>query len=382
MTRFYVESLEDRRLLSVSIAGAMNASAVGGSVVTASSPFGSDAGFTLHETAGVPFTAKIAFYPTPVLDPPLAYSASINWGDGTVTAGKWVYGQNGSDFGLVVSGSHQYTKAGTFTIKTQIIEGPLPGSGLMIPSQVVDTITSSAIVAARPANTANGRTIVASAGKFFMHTLGTFSFPTPGNGLFASVNWGDGTSSAGTIKAIGVSGVDVINFSVVGSHTYKLPGTYPIQVTVTRVVGETFAPVIISSIHSTAKVYLPLAGTISGTYSIAPTTNPDAGKLYLFNGAGTAGMLGQVTAAGSIRTLGFVATGQATGTLTLSNSQGSVTLKMIGPSQPGFSNLPATLTYQITAATGAYYGDQGTGTIAVSLLSPAANLKKFTFVIS
>jgi hypothetical protein len=380
--RVLVESLEDRRLLSVSVAPTLSSADPLIASAAVSNPFGAHAGFTLHETAGVPFTAKVAFYPTPVLDPPLAYSAQINWGDSTTSTGQWVYGANGDDFGLIVRGSHHYAKAGTFTITTQIITGPLPGSGMMFPSQIVDTITSKAIVAARPTNSTSGVTLTKPAGKQFTATIGTFTFPAPSGHLYANVNWGDGAISAGTIKAIGGVGVDVIKYAVTGTHTYKLPGTYPVHITVTRVVGETFAPVVIASINSIAKITLPLAGTITGTYSIAPTMNPDAGKLYRFTGTGTAGMLGQVSVTGSVHTLGFVATGHATGTLTLSNSHGSVTLTLTGPSQPGFSGMPATIAYRITAATGDYANDTGCGTIAISLISPIASQKRFTFVIS
>lgn len=382
MNRFFVETLEHRRLLSVSVAPSLASAGALSSSVAASSPFGTDAGFTIHETAGVPFTAKVAFYPTPVLDPPLGYSAKINWGDGTTSAGQWVYGPNGNDFGLVVSGSHQYTKAGTFTIKTQIITSPIPGSPIHLPTTVVDTITSKAIVAARPANSTGGATITEPAGKQFTATVGNFNFPAPGGNMHASIKWGDGTTSVGTIKAVGATGIDVIKYAVVGTHTYKLPGTYPIHITVTRALVPTTTPFTVASINSTAKVTLPLAGKITGTYSIAPTTNPDIGKLYLFTGTGTAGALGAVSATGSVRTLGFIAGGHATGTLTLSNSHGSVTLTLTGPSQPGFSGLPASMTYQITSATGDYAGDTGSGSIAISLISPVASQKRFTFVIS
>ena len=71
--------------------------------------------------------------------------------------------------------------------------------------------------------------------------VASFKFTDPGvpptvlfgraSDFVASINWGDGTSSAGTIVANGTNG-----FQVFGSHTYtakSLTGTFPVTVTVT-----------------------------------------------------------------------------------------------------------------------------------------------------
>lgn len=376
-----IETLESRRLLSISAvppAPEPNIPLVGPAIIGP----GKDAGFTIHETAGVPFTAKVAFYPTPVLDPPFGYSASINWGDGTTTAGTWVYGSNRNDFGLVVSGSHAYMKAGTFAIKTQILYGPLPGSGIEAPTRILDTIASKAIVAARPVNSSGGVTITEPAGKKFTATLGSFNVIAPANNLQSTINWGDGTTSTGTLKSVGVIGIDVIKFNVTGTHMYAAPGTYPIHILVTRAPNlPSLAIPVIAAIDSTAVVTLPLAGTITGAYSIPPLANPDAGQTYLFNGSGTAGALGAVSATGSVRLPGFISSSQATGTLMLSNSLGSVTLQLTGPIEPGFGAFPKTLNYKISSGTGAYAGNQGSGKITVTLLKTNESTNQFKFVI-
>ncbi|MBV8486710.1 MAG: hypothetical protein JO161_00390, partial [Planctomycetaceae bacterium] len=61
---------------------------------------------------------------------------------------------------------------------------------------------------------------------------------------------------------------------------------------------------------------------------------------------------------------------RAGGSLTLTNSQGSVTLTLTGPKQNGPASLPGYFSFKITFATGAYLRDVGHGT-AISTLKPA-----------
>jgi len=52
--------------------------------------------------------------------------------------------------------------------------------------------------------------------------------PYPGNSpsdFIATINWGDGTKTAGAVH--GTNG----NFTVVGSHSYPRPGTFRVTVT-------------------------------------------------------------------------------------------------------------------------------------------------------
>jgi hypothetical protein len=76
-----------------------------------------------------------------------------------------------------------------------------------------------------------------------------------------------------------------------------------------------------------------LHGPLQGSYTIVPSI-PDTGRQYDLSGSGNIHGLGQVTATGELRSTGFVYNGQATGTLTLQNANGTVTLQLVGPSQP------------------------------------------------
>jgi hypothetical protein len=377
-----IEHLENRVLLSAAASVVVGTPLESGGPVVAAPVASTGTGFTLHLTAGVPFSGKVAFYPSPVLDPPFAYSGTIDWGDGTTAAATLGYGSQGNASGVIFSGAHQYVKAGTYTIKTSVLYGPLPGSGIEVPTRVLTTIKSKAIVAARPANSSGGVSINEVAGKKFTANVGSFMYIAPGTGLSATINWGDGKISSGKLSAAGIVGIDVIKYNIAGTHTYAMPGIYPITVTVTRsfpLAGSAIQ--LITTIHSTASVSLPLAGTITGTYTIPPLLNPDAGVTYIFNGSGNAGALGAVTATGSVRLPGFIASGKATGTLTLSNSQGSVSLQLTGPMQAGFGAFPSTLNFVITSATGAYANDGDAGAIKVTL-QPGAGGNVFKFIIS
>jgi hypothetical protein len=117
------------------------------------------------------------------------------------------------------------------------------------------------------------------------------------------------------------------------------------------------APAIVAQASSTTVV---LVGQARGI-AVNLTSNPDVGKAVFLNGGGFVSHLGNVSVSGQVHGTGFIATGHATGTVTLSNALGRVKLQLTGPTQPGFSPFPATFTYKIVEATGRYKGLTGNG---------------------
>ena len=107
--------------------------------------------------------------------------------------------------------------------------------------------------------------------------------------------------------------------------------------------------------------HVALNGEVSGKFWLAPSI-PDVGPSQALTGSGTVSPLGQVSASGTFRSPGFVARGRATGTFHLSNTNGSVTIELTGPLEPGFATLPRKFKFRIVAATGKYVGDSATGT--------------------
>jgi hypothetical protein len=115
----------------------------------------------------------------------------------------------------------------------------------------------------------------------------------------------------------------------------------------------------------------PLAGAGHGNYS-KPFTIPDVGATYNMQGVADLAPLGQVAVTGSIHSLGFISAGQAAGTLTFINAQGSVTVSLLGPVQPGFAPLPSQFQYRVMSGTGAYQDLSDQGSLQLDLVPDLA----------
>jgi hypothetical protein len=117
-------------------------------------------------------------------------------------------------------------------------------------------------------------------------------------------------------------------------------------------------------------IIVALNGTTRGAYSFV-TKNPDIGKSYTVATVGKFKTYGEGTVVGTLHTLGNVASGHATGTLTVYLPGGTVTLSLTGPLQKGFSPLPTEFSFVITKGTGKFHnavGDPvGAGTVTLSL---------------
>lgn len=114
-----------------------------------------------------------------------------------------------------------------------------------------------------------------------------------------------------------------------------------------------------------------LAGQGHGLYSY-DAVQSGAGIEYRLDGLANLAGMGRVRVHGSVHSVGFVQSGQATGELTFSNAGGSVTVELVGPSQAGFSPLPGTFSYHVVAATGRYAGLTDSGTMSLALKTDPA----------
>jgi hypothetical protein len=119
-----------------------------------------------------------------------------------------------------------------------------------------------------------------------------------------------------------------------------------------------------------------LAGSASGTWTAQPGI-PDVGASQNLVGEGKLKGLGDVQVQGSLHLTGFIQSGHAEGTLVLTNPNGSVTLALTGPTQPGFSGPPPSFTFTIASGTGRYQSWQGSGKLHFTETSNMAFTIKF-----
>lgn len=188
--------------------------------------------------------------------PLTAYAASIDWGDGRVTQGSLT----ASSGGLIdVSGNHSYVNGGKYTITVTVMQqGPNP---------ITVSDTSQAAISALPIF-AQGTTIIAKEGDDFRGVVATFTDSDPRasspTNYTATIDWGDGTKSAGTIEALPSGGFRVT--SATTGHLFG-GGNYDVKVSIVGVdtsSAEAISPAFIkdSLLESTGRDVNPVEGQV------------------------------------------------------------------------------------------------------------------------
>jgi hypothetical protein len=160
------------------------------------------------------------------------FSATIDWGDGTSTTGT--VASNGFG-GFQVTGSHSYAEEGSYPVNITVHDAG--GSSIVV--------QSTASVADAPL-TPKPLTFKPKQGTSFTGIVGNFRDGNPSpdvNDFTASIKWGDGTTTTGTVAANGFGG-----FKVTGTHTYTASGNFGVQITIIDQGGST------TIIQSTATV--------------------------------------------------------------------------------------------------------------------------------
>src|SRR5207253_1962717 len=178
------------------------------------------------------------------------FSASIGWGDGSTSSGT-ITGTTT----FTVTGAHDYAEEGSHTITVTIGHEGAP----------IATATSSATVADAPLH-ATGKSLSPVEGASFSGIVATITDDDPAGtaaDYSASITWGDGHSSTGSMSANGSGGFDVS-----GTNTYAEEGSYAISVAIADVGGST------ATASSTATV-ADAALTASGV-----TINPTEGDAF------------------------------------------------------------------------------------------------------
>src|SRR5260370_25788001 len=124
--------------------------------------------------------------------------------------------------------------------------------------------------------TASANNLSATEGAAFSGTVGSFTDADPNPTLadFSStINWGDGTSSAGAISANGSS------FTVAGTHAYASEGSFTVTLTIkdvgsSQTTATATATVADAALTASATNIAPVDGS-SFSGGVATSTDPD-----------------------------------------------------------------------------------------------------------
>ena len=215
-----------------------------GAAVVASSPLTAGA---LTITAGVEgaTTSQLSFGFTDANPATVAadYTATIDWGDTTTSAGTITSAPGG---GFTVHGTHQYADEGTFPVVVTVTS-----TGGSTTSATGHALVTDAPLTAGTLTITNGLVGATPANLTFGFTDANPAAPV--SDFTATINWGDSTTTAGTVAAAGTG------FTVQGSHVYTHTGTFSVTVTVTDVGGST----VTATGHATVASSLLTAGTLT-----------------------------------------------------------------------------------------------------------------------
>ncbi len=203
--------------------------------------------------------------------------------------------------GYNASGTVVATGTGTATDSAWTRIDAVQSSGSPVPAQVsyFEITTSSASANTPPLAiddfsfdqagaplSASGTQVNATAGAPFSGSVATITdgdATATASDYAATIDWGDGSSSNGTVSAGSPSG----QFTVSGSHTWSAAGTYPVHVAITKVNGRSTAADTTANVSAAGG-----GGGGSGGGSSSPsaavdvlTPNPRAGGLVSFTAA-------------------------------------------------------------------------------------------------
>lgn len=262
------------------------------------------------------------------------FTARIDWGDATVTAGV-VSGGNG---GFSVSGTHTYAATGTFSV-TVTLSDDAPGTAT---ATVVSTAHINPPGLAATATSISGKEFVP-----FNGNVAIFSDSDTtqlASAFTATIDWGDGTTTAGTIT--GAAG----SFTVSAQHTYADEGSFTLSVTVSGPGGAmatsnataTIAEADVlagAAITFNATAGTPFTGVVAN-FTDTISTNVASDFTATINwGDATASSAGTVSAAGSggfsvNGTHTYAALGTFSVTVTLSDdAPGTATAQVVSTAQ-------------------------------------------------
>lgn len=177
--------------------------------------------YNYSPTEAVPFTREVASFNAyyGLHEAPSDFTASINWGDGTSSAGTvdWMSGVT-----YWVNGTHTYNSSGSKAVSVTLTDAdghssPIgwPSGGSFGDGSTTATYNVNALSISGPWLSGG---LNATTGVPFTRTMATFSAHSDAV-ISATIHWGDGTTSDTTGPDVVVTS-EGINYYVTGTHTY------------------------------------------------------------------------------------------------------------------------------------------------------------------
>ncbi len=265
--------------------------------------------------AGISFTGTVANFSDQLTSAvPSDFTATIDWGDATTTAGT-ISGGSGA---FQVSGTHTYAATGTYSVVVTLSDDK--------PGTATAQVTSTAHVGTSVVSvTADSFTVAEHAA--FSGAVGTFTDSNTAltaADFAATIDWGDGTQTAGTIS--GSAG----SFTVSGMHTYldeqtatvtltvseNAPGTATGSATGTATVTEADVLTPSGPASFTAYLGIPFSGTVA-TFTDADTANTAADFTATINWGDLTSSSGTVSGGAGTFTVSGTHTYAAAGSFTV-----------------------------------------------------------------
>jgi hypothetical protein len=223
-------SEEGAYTVNVTITDSTGATATGSTSTNVADASINVTGAPLNAVEGASFSGAVASFidadPNGVASD---FSATINWGDQTNSAGT--IAANGSG-GFSVTGSHVYAEEGTYAVTVAVSD--VGGATATVNSSAGVTDAAIALTGA-PWFNEHHRTN-------FTATVATLTDADPGGittDFTGQINWGDGTTSACPSTACSVTVRTSGGFAVTGSHNYQHNNTYTVTITLADGGGST-----------------------------------------------------------------------------------------------------------------------------------------------
>lgn len=182
------------------------------------------AGTSSSAIEGGSFTTTVASFSDP--DPAATaaeYAAAIDWGDGSTGPGTLA----GSAARFSVSGAHTYAEEGTWAVTVTITDTDNPSNSATAHSTV--GVADAALAASGACSATSLRTYSGPTATF----VDAASPSGTASDFTATINWGDGTSTAGIVSSAGGG-----HYAVGGAHTFPSVGRFTLTTTIRDVGGS------------------------------------------------------------------------------------------------------------------------------------------------